>query len=157
MLKPTGLLATALLLASPVAAGENYYRYETETSIAFTDDPETIPERYRDSMRMIEAQSLFEYERTSIAREDAGQEAPSRPETVELDPSQAAALGTAPSITLEVAPGVYVDVPVPAAGDEEQRVNVERGWVQRDGTLYPYTRIKQGDKILVETLDRPVD
>ncbi len=154
MLKLSILLATLALSTAAVAAASTYYRYETENgSIAFTDDRETIPERYQKGARMIVGQSLFDYERTTISDRAATRpEGVPHPGTVELAPEEVAALGI-PTISVEVAPGVFVEVPVDQTGSEEP-INVEQGWVQRDGTLYPYTVVKRGDEVLLETYDQ---
>lgn len=83
------LLCLALAFAScrgfPAEAAEperpTAWAYETETSLAYTDDPERIPERYRASAREIELGSIFDHPRTTIMetpheRRDTG--APSR-------------------------------------------------------------------------------
>lgn len=159
MLKLSILLATVAVSTAAVAVADTYYRYETENgSIAFTDDRETIPERYQKGARLIEGKSLFDYERTTISEAAATRpDGIPHPGMVELAPEEAASLGI-PTVSLEVAPGVFVDVPVDQS-DSEEPINVEQGWVQRDGALYPYTTVKRGDEVLIHTYDQdlPID
>ncbi len=68
-------LAAILLaasLATPAMAG-TLFKWTTEDgSVAFTDDPERIPERYRSQVKKIETRGLDSYERFT-PRDSAGQ------------------------------------------------------------------------------------
>ncbi len=138
---PLVLLA---LMSAGVAVADTYYRYETETAVAFTDDPERIPMRYRDSVRMLEAKSLFDYGRTTII--EPRRDVAAAPPRALLEPPRRAADAQSPTVSLEVAPGIFMQVPV---GGEDP-VKVTKGWVQKDGTLRPYLKVGQGDKVLLE-------
>lgn len=48
------------------AAPRTAWCYETETSLACTDDSEQIPARYREAAREVPLLSIFDYERTTI-------------------------------------------------------------------------------------------
>jgi hypothetical protein len=146
----------SLVLAPRLAAAE-YWRYETESgSIAFTDDPKSIPAKYRESAKAVKAESLFDYDRLSVVE-------PIRPA-----PAPAAA-GTAPvpvfpwpveraaeprrdvedRVSLDVG-GMRFDL----EADEDEPITVERRQYTRpDGSYFEYggitaptTVIRRGDK-----------
>ncbi len=149
------VLVSLALVSAGVAVADTYYRYETETAVTFTDDLERIPVRYRDSARMFEAKSLFDYERATVAEKGATRIAPAAPMVglgaLELPDPEGSALET---ITVDLGGGVSVDVPV-GANDEPIRVEHSWDYRERDGTiaLYPVTQVKQGDRVLLETYD----
>ena len=61
----TAALAVALL--APAAAFADLYRYETEQgTVAFTDDVERVPARYRASAKRQEVQNLKSYSRLTV-------------------------------------------------------------------------------------------
>jgi hypothetical protein len=156
MLKLSVLLVSLGLMTAAVAAADTYYRYESDSgSQSFTDDREQIPERYRDSARMFEAKSIFDYERTTVAKKGASRVAPPKPMVglgvLELADAEESPLKT---VTVDLGGGLSVDVPV---GASDEPVRVVHGWDyrDRDGTvsLYPVTQVRQGDRILLETYD----
>lgn len=137
-------------LAAPVLAGaDTIYRYETESgSIAFTDDRERVPKLYRDGARAIEAESLFDYERTTIAQAGARRAAAPAAALVEEEAPPVAALTRADLIALDLAPGVRIEV---SEGPTAEPIRVDHEVLRWDeGRLWRFTIIRRGDEVLAE-------
>ncbi len=58
-----GVMAFALLLASPSRAGEIYSWETADGNVAFTDNPKNIPARYRDQVQVRKSAGIGDYER----------------------------------------------------------------------------------------------
>ena len=143
------LTAAALLVAFTSAA--DYYRYETESgTVAFTDDLKQVPKRYRADVERLKPNALGDYPRLSVADSSRSISVP-RTSVDEPDRNRPASrqpqTERARTVTIEVAPGILVDV-FPQ-GDEPIRVEE---WTHRweDGILQPYTIVRQGDRVLLE-------
>ena len=54
--------------AETIDASQRYWEYVTESGVAWTDDPERIPKRYKPTARERECGSIFDYERTTIVQ-----------------------------------------------------------------------------------------
>ena len=133
------LAAFGIAAASPAAAG-SWYRYETERSVAFTDDLENVPSRYRDTAVAIESQALFDYERATLTE-------PATPPAAR-PVEDAVVLPTGESVSIDIGGGVSIHAS--DAGDEP--ILVERN-IPRfvDGELWYYTIVRRGDRVLAET------
>ena len=140
------LVAIGMGAASPAAAG-TWYRYETERSVAFTDQLENVPSRYRDTAVAIESQTLFDYERATVT-EAATPPAPRPVEDATSDRGGAVLLPATESVSIDVGGGVSIQAS--DVGDEP--ILVERN-VPRfvDGELWYYTVVRRGDRVLAET------
>jgi hypothetical protein len=138
----------AVLPVTGNAAETVYYRYFTEKSVAYTDDLENVPERYRDSVEEVEPTSIHDYSRATHTERIADPMVRPAPEKPEAAPAPGVS-----TVTIEVGPGVFVDVPT---GEGTEPVTVHKGWTRDDSEqVYPYTIVKQGDRILLDLRDDP--
>jgi hypothetical protein len=148
-------------LATPALAGTLYKWTTADGSVAFTDDPERIPERYRGQVKTIETGGLDAYERftptdsAATASQRALLEA--RLErlrdggVVTVAPApQAAAEGPVSETVVQVNRDTALRIPATATDDEEPIV-VEDVRVKRKGSVRTIenTVVRQGDKVLV--------
>jgi hypothetical protein len=150
MLRILLLIGFGVLAAGVATAAGNYYRYQTDSgSIAFTDELERVPAKYRDDAVAVAPKHINDYDRMTVTAPGASTTAaPSLPR-VDAAPEAIAAPGV-PTITLEVSPGVFVDVAV----DGADKVKVRQGWIKaEDGRVFPYTRVTQGKEVLVDIRD----
>ena len=143
-------LLSVLGMCVPTLAGAEYYRYETENgSIAFTDDREQIPARYRDSVQVLAEQSLHSFERTT--RVEPREQAEETPH-VSTAPAPRIQHVPAPStkprrVTVALGDGVDFDV----ESESDEPIIVQKRILKSDGRgTAEYTIVKQGDKILME-------
>jgi hypothetical protein len=147
-------------LGTPAAAGTLFKWIAEDGSVAFTDDPERIPERYRSQVETIESQGLETYTRLTpedskavashrerlAARLEMLRERAAREET-------AAVRSTAPAPTAETIVQVNdeTSLRIPATVSDEGPIVVEEVRVLRDGSSFTThdTVVRQGDKVLV--------
>ena len=135
-------------LAPGSAEATTFYRYQTERSVAFTDKLENVPERYRDSIEEVEPASIHDYSRATHTERLADPMVRSTPEEPRAAPAPAVS-----TVTLEVGPGVFVDVPT---GEGTEPVTVHKGWTRDDSEqVYPYTIVKQGERVILDLRDDP--
>jgi hypothetical protein len=147
------MLLVALALCLPVDATAEYYRYETENgSVAFTDDPEQIPTRYRDSAVPLAEQSLHDYERTTRVEPDARRQA--APETDRAIQPQVEA--PAETVTLSAGEGMNFDVPANSVEPIRIEKRIMRPHPDGKGTA-EYTIVRQGDRVLMEVVEPVLD
>ena len=66
-----GVLGLALLLASSSRAGEIYSWETVDGNVAFTDNPKSIPARYRDQVRVRKSERIEDY--AQFTSEDSAQ------------------------------------------------------------------------------------
>ena len=127
----------------PFVAGADYYRYETDNgSIAFTDDPERIPERYQDSAEPVVEKSIHDWSRTSRVEPQAGK--PERQVLRDATPEPK----TRKSQVLTIDAG---DLAVDVHTESHEPIKIEKGILRSDGRgTAEYTIVRQGDKILME-------
>ena len=151
MLRSTLLFAVALLVPAIVLAG-TYYRYTTDSgSTAFADKLDRVPERYRDKAEEVPAQSILDYQRTTIAEPRKRPEQPTAHEYSYEVPGQQRSAPSSPSttggITIELQPGVRVTVPEDANA-EPLRVHRRYYW---DGiNEFSRTQITRDGQVLVD-------
>lgn len=149
---PSLLLLGALGFCLPLTAGADYYRYETDNgSIAFTDDPEQIPTRYRDAAVVVLEQSLHDWNRTTHvepAPRPARRNVPEPLRPLESRPARRA-------VTLDLGDGIDVDV---TTGSREPII-VEKRVLRPDdqGSTVKYTIVRQGDRVLMEIREPVLD
>ena len=142
-------LLSILGLCVPAAAGAEYYRYETENgSVAFTDDPDQIPARYRESAETLAEKSVHDFSRTTRVepREKATPEvsaSPPAPRRVYVRPLPAKPR----RVTIAAGEGIDFDVETESA----EPIIVQKGVLKSDGRgTAEHTIVKQGDKVLME-------
>lgn len=144
-------LVVGALLVPALGGAETYYRYETDSgSIAFTDERERIPTRYRESVTDVPASSLFDYAHTTLSESGASAVAPPKelPTGAALEPGEVGLQGELPErLALEIGDGVSLSIPT----DPSERITVTRDVLRwEDGLLRRYTIIKRGDRIIAE-------
>jgi hypothetical protein len=154
----TAVVVAALL--APAAASADLYRYETEQgTIAFTDDPERIPARYRASATREAPRDLASYPRLTIVPRGA---TVAPPPAAEAEPQEASApqpeqavtaAAPAPRATYEIGLGGGSALELPV--DPTKPVVVRRyQWRYVDdgalGTWKPFTVIEQDGEVLAE-------
>ena len=154
---PSLLVLGALGFCLPLPAGAEYYRYETDNgSLAFTDDPEQIPARYRDAAIAVPAQSLHDWNRTTRV-EPAPPRAPkASSQLLRQVGSEAARAGE--RVTLDgIDDDIDVGVDVTARSDEP--IIVEKRVLRPDdrGSTVEYTIVRQGDRVLMEIREPVLD
>ena len=146
------------LFASSMAAAD-YYEWETDSKTqAYTDSPERIPARYRDSARQVEEASIHDYGRATRVDTPPVAAAPAS-QLVVLDAaadSEPSAVQAGPRLSFE-REGITFSV-----ADGDQPILVEEGVLLHDenGHLVEHTIIRQGDTVLmkvVKPLVRQVD
>jgi hypothetical protein len=149
----------ALGLAFPAHAMLAFH-WETDTgTLAYADEKDRVPARYADRAKLIDVPSLHDYARLTISERSrlvaAAPAVPAAP-APEMEALQGGALRVGPAMvapqTIFVQAGDGVLLPVPAAGlDPTLPIRVEkRVYRWEDGLAYPFTIVKQGDRILVE-------
>lgn len=146
---PSLLVLGAFGFWLPLPAGAEYYRYETDNgSLAFTDDPEQIPARYRDAAVAVPEQSLHDWNRTTHVEPAPAlppRAAKASPQRLRQVKSEAAPARDV--VTLQVADDIDFDVT--ARSDEP--IIVEKGVLRSDGRgTAEYTIVRQGDRVLME-------
>ena len=151
----TAALAAALL--APAAAFADLYRYETEQgTIAFTDDVERVPVRYRASATRQEVRDLKSYPRLTVVPRGATY-APADPfaeeaavETGSSEPGQEA-VAARPSVEISLGAGNAIELPLGSDKPITVRRNQWRHTVDEGlGYLKPYTVIEQDGEIIAE-------
>ena len=151
----TAALAAALL--APAAAFADLYRYETEQgTIAFTDDVERVPARYRASATRQEVRGLESYPRLTVVPRGATY-APADPfaerEAVEAERSEPGreAVAARPSVEIGLGAGDAIELPLGSDGPITVRRNQWRRTVV-DGLGYtkPFTVIEQDGETIAE-------
>jgi hypothetical protein len=144
------LMLVAACWLAPAAGFADYWVWETDSgTMAFTDDPEQIPARYREAAELRQDMGLEAYERASIVvrtpeyqMTELAASAEKQPAATEVRPHDV--------VTIEVDEGISFDVPVTAGADEEPIV-VETGIIASDGRgTAERSLVKRGDKILLE-------
>lgn len=151
---PSLLVLGALVFCLPLTAGADYYRYETDNgSVAFTDDPEQIPTRYRDAAIVVLEQSLHDWNRTTRvepAPRPAPRAVPQVLHRLESRPARAS-----DSLTLDVADGIEVDMTTRS----REPIIVEKRVLRPDdeGSTVMYTIVRQGDRLLMEIREPVLD
>jgi len=148
-------LAGALLALSlaPRLATAQYWRYETESgAIAFTDDPKSIPAKYKDTAKPVKAESLFDYDRLSVVDPIRPAPAPAQaPRGIAPAERSAAAPAreTQDRVSVDVG-GVRLDLDAdadePIYVDKEQYTDADGNYFDHGGITAPTTVIRRGDK-----------
>jgi hypothetical protein len=159
LISAAGIILLAAV-ATPVGAGTLYKWTAEDDSVAFTDDPKRIPERYRSQVETIESQGLETYTRLTpedpsavashrerlAARLERLRERSAREETVA---ARAAAAAPVAETIVEVNDSTALRIP--ATVSDEGPIVVEEVRVLRKGsniTIHD-TVVRQGDKVLV--------
>ena len=150
-------LVLLVALATPALAG-SLFKWTTEDgSVAFTDDPKRVPERYRSQVKTIKTGGLDVYERFTPS--DSSRQSEQR-QRLEKRLERLRALNRPPRTALVPAPGVQpqimikadqrtaLTIPSDAQGDEpviveEMRVNDPDSIATRHVTV-----VRQGDRVL---------
>ncbi len=153
------LVLLALSLAVPAQAMRAFH-WETDTgTLAYTDTKERIPARYADRAHVIEVPTLQDYARLTVSQPSP--RALGQPSAAAV-PAPLAAEAAQPTVVaapvMATPQAIYVDagngllLPVPTAGlDPSAPIRVEkRVYRWEDGLAYPFTIVKQGDRVLVE-------
>jgi len=151
------VLSAALIGAClPGSASADVYSYEQENgTVAFTDNAERVPERYRKAMTQTPDRSLEDYERATLRVVPARRRAPESPapaSSFTRIPTSApsAPAGSQGMAYLQAGPGLLVPVPIdPEESDTPIRVSREFRWV--DGRYTPLFVVRRGDRVLIET------
>lgn len=152
MLKSILLVAVTLLVPAIVLAG-TYYRYTTDSgSTAFADKLESIPERYRGDAEEIPAQSLFDYERTTITEKQPEVKAHEfAPSGSRFDASADAGRGvhTDSGVVIQIDPGVRLTVP---EDDDSEPIRVHKRHYTaiETGATQVRTQITRNGQVLVD-------
>ena len=139
----------------PFVASADYYRYETENgSIAFTDDPERIPERYQDSAEPLVEKSVHDWDRTTRVEPGASKQSRTALPHTAPEPTQRTPEPTQlreSVMTIDAGNGMKVDVPT----KDSEPITIEKDILKSDGQkTAKYTIVRQGDKILMEIKER---
>ena len=150
----TAVLVVALF--APATALADLYRYETESgTIAFTDDVNRIPARYRPDAKRQTERGLQSYRRLTVVPRGATY-APKRVFEEESEPRKPEAAESAPAPatpSLEIAIDRRSAIEIPLDSDEPITVLRDQYRYLDDralGTYKPFTVIKQGDKVIAE-------
>jgi hypothetical protein len=145
-------------LAVPAGAGTLYKWTAEDGSVAFTDDPKRIPERYRSQVKSIETGGLDAYARFTPS-DGARQSEQQRRLQERLErlrainrPPQAVAVpgpGVQPTIMIRTDERTALTIPNNAQGDEEPIV-VEQMRVRNPNSITTrhITVVRQGDRVL---------
>jgi len=159
LISAAGIILLAAL-ATPVAAGTLFKWNAEDGSVAFTDDPERIPERYRSQVESIESQGLETYTRLTPA--DPHAMANHRERLAERLQRLRARGAREETVAVRAAPAAPVSetivqvnddtaLRIPATASDEGPIVVEEVRVLRKGsniTIHD-TVVRQGDKVLV--------
>jgi hypothetical protein len=149
--------AVAAALLAPAAAFADLYRYETEQgTVAFTDDLERVPARYRASADRLESRELASYSRLTVVPRGATY-APVEPFEVEEaeaageSESEAAVAEPRPSVELGLGASDALELPL----DSDKPITVRRNqwrYVVEEGLGYlkPFTVIEQDGEVIAE-------
>jgi hypothetical protein len=150
----------AFCFAVPAQAMRAFH-WETDTgTLAYADAKDRVPSRYLDRAKLIDVPALRDYARLTISQHSlrapgaavaAAVPAAPAPEAPEIGTPLISPVIAAPQ-TILVQAGNGVMIPVPAAGlDPTAPIRVEkRVYRWEDGLAYPFTIVKQGDRVLVE-------
>jgi hypothetical protein len=152
----TAALAAALL--APAAARADLYRYETEQgTVAFTDDIERVPARYRASAKREDPRDLESYSRLTIVPKGATTHAPparAEAESVaEAPPGGAVIEAPRPSLEIGLGGSRAIEIPFDPSSDEPIVVRRRQYRLVDDGAApiwKPFVVIQQGDRIIAE-------
>jgi hypothetical protein len=150
-------IALLAVLATPALAG-TLYKWTTEDgSVAFTDDPKRVPERYRSQVKTIRTGGLDAYERftpSDSARQSEQQRrlqerlerlrALNRP----ADTATTPAPGVQPEIMIRANRGTALTIPNDTSGDEPIIVEELRVRNPNAITTRHVTVVRQGDRVL---------
>jgi hypothetical protein len=153
---PAGIVLLAAL-ATPALAGSLYKWTAEDGSVAFTDDPKRVPERYRSQVKTIKTGGLDVYERFTPG--DSSRQSEQR-QRLEKRLERLRALNRPPPTALVPAPGVQpsliiktdertaLTIPNDAQGGspvivEEMRVDDPDSIATRHVTV-----VRQGDRVL---------
>ena len=158
-LMPSLLVLGAFGFWLPLPAGAEYYRYETDNgSLAFTDDPEQIPARYRDSAVAVPEQSLHDWNRTTHVEPApalpprAAKASPQRLRQVKSEAAPARDVVTLNGIDGDI------DVGVDVTARSDEPIIVEKRVMRSDGIgTVEYTIVRQGDRVLMEIREPVLD
>ena len=161
----TWIAAAALALAlAPQLAAADYWRYETESGgVAFTDDPKSIPAKYRASAKALKEASLYDYDRLSVV-DPARAGAPTRAAVAPQDAARPVLAGlvsqaAAPAPDADSSVSINVgglQIKVDGAGEDAEPLYVDRGqyedldgdYFEHGGIMSPTTIIRRGDQPL---------
>jgi hypothetical protein len=146
LISAAGIILLAAV-ATPVGAGTLYKWTAEDDSVAFTDDPKRIPERYRSQVETIESQGLETY--TRLTPEDPSAVASHRERLAARVAARAAAAAPVAETIVEVNDSTALRIP--ATVSDEGPIVVEEVRVLRKGsniTIHD-TVVRQGDKVLV--------
>ena len=137
----------------PGAATADVYSYKQDNgTLAFTDDPERVPARYRSLMERSGDRPLIDYERLTVREGPDPRTVKRARRSVEEIASSETRARRAPATPareglLEVAPGLLLPLDGNAEGDEEPiRVERELRWI--DGRYTPVRIVRRGDRVL---------
>ncbi len=151
------VLSAALVGAwLPSAAFADVYSYEQDNgTLAFTDDAEHVPERYRRAMKQAPDRALEDYPRLTIRSVPAQRKPATDPAAAAqemhfpmLNPVGPLA-GSAP-VYLQAGPGLLIPATL-GNPDEPLRVTREFRWV--DGRYTPLVVVRRGDVVVLETVE----
>lgn len=146
----------ALALATPAAAGTLYRWTAPDGSVAFTDDPERIPERHRADAERIATEGLETYGRYTPARKAESDDRAARLaerlerlRAINRPAPEARAAGTPSSTILRLDEHTSLAIPNDAEGGEGPVVVEERRVRDRDSIATQHvTVVRRGDEVL---------
>jgi len=149
-MKPLILMLVVACWLAPATGSADYYVWETESgTMAFTDDAEQVPARYREQAELRQDLALQDYERTSVVVRTPEYRA-ELPTLSEVEHPTAARALPHEVVSIEVDEGISLEVPV-AADADEQPIVVETGIIESDGRgSAERSLVKRGDKVLLE-------
>lgn len=141
-----------LLFAGRAYAGTAVYSYTQDNgTLAFSDEYERVPARYRAHSDRHSNESLIDYPRHTLVQR--------YPELRSQNPEGVGEV-RAPGVTIHAQqPTMMVDagqgllVPV-AVGEEAGKVEVSYSYRWSNGRYTPFTVVRQGDRVLAE-IERP--
>lgn len=161
LISAAGIILLASL-AMPAGAGTLYKWTADDGSVAYSDDLERIPERYRDRAETLETGGLDGYERFTPADSAAQGEqrrllearlerlrAQNRPAPTVAAPAPGGPGGPASETIVQVNDSTALRIP--ATASDEEPIVVEEVRVLRKGSNITVhdTVVRQGDKVLV--------
>jgi len=146
-----------MALATPAMAGTLFKWTAEDGSVAFTDDPKRIPERYRSQVKKIETGGLDAYERFT-PNDSARQSAQQKRLQERLErlrefnrPARTAAIqapGVQPEIMIKTNERTALTIPNNAQGGEPVIVEEMRVSNPNSMTTRHVTVVRQGDRVL---------
>jgi hypothetical protein len=165
-----GATVLAALLSSPAAADPVYSWRTEDGGYAFTDDPKSIPPRYRDQAKLRETARLHDYKRYTPSDDKAAaryaeqldrrldhlRRLNAEPVAPSSGAPMVAGAQLGPTVTMQSANDFEPSVEVASGGQSEEPVVVETLFTRPEGKMVTRQSVvvRQGDKTLAIVKNR---